>query len=211
MANSMTSKQDLIDYWKNTRLITDEKLLEAFKKVPREEFVPSAFRQDAYGDYPLPIGADQTISQPSTVMIMIQALELKKTDKVLEIGAGSGYNAAIMAKLCKKVISTEIVKELAEMAKRNIKKVGIKNMEVVHWDGSQGYPKEAPYDKIILTAGCKSIPPPLVEQLKENGIILAPVGWQYSLKMVKGRKVHGKLESESLGDFAFVPLQGKYG
>lgn len=203
-------KEALICYWQSTGLITDRRLLEAFRNIPREEFVLQEYRHRAYDDVALPIIADQTISQPTTVLIMIQALELQPSDKVLEIGAGSGYNAAVMAQLCSRVISTEIVPELARFAAQNLKKAGIQNVEVVEWDGSQGYAQEAPYDRIIVTAACKAIPQPLVEQLKEQGIILAPVGEQYNQTMIKGRKIKGRLITEELGSFAFVPLQGSY-
>ena len=204
-------KQRLIDYWLSSGIIKDKKLIKAFQDTPREKFIDKSFLDEAYGDYPLPIGYGQTISQPTTVMIMINALELKPTDKVLEVGAGSGYCAAIMAKLAKKVITTEIIPELAEFAKKNIEKNKIKNVTVVEYDGSQGYKKESPYNKIMITAACPSIPEPLVKQLKNNGIILAPVGGFFDQRMIKGIKIKGKLETHSLGYFRFVPLKGKYG
>lgn len=204
-------KQQLIDYWESRKIIKDKKLIKAFKDTPREKFIDPSDIDQAYGDYPLHIGYGQTISQPTTVMIMIEALELKPTDKVLEVGAGSGYCAAIMSKLAKKIITTEVIPELAEFAKKNIKKSNIKNVTVVEYDGSQGYKKEAPYDKIMITAACPSIPEPLIQQLKENGIILAPVGDFFNQSMIKGIKIKGKLETHSLGYFRFVPLKGKYG
>jgi len=130
---------------------------------------------------------------------------------VLEIGAGSGYCAAIMSRLCKRVITTEIVPELCNYAKENIKKLKIRNVDVVLYDGSKGYEKEAPYGKIMVTAACPKIPEPLVSQLKENGIIIAPVGGSFGQEMLKGTKKGGKLVTESLGDFMFVPLKGKFG
>lgn len=204
-------KTRLIEYWQNSGLIKDKRLVEAFKATPREKFIHNGYLGEAYGDYPLPIGYGQTISQPTTVMLMIQALELKKTDEVLEVGAGSGYCAAIISKLCKKVITTEIIPELAEFAKNNIKKCNITNVEIIEYDGSQGYEKQAPYDKIMVTAACPSIPTTLIEQLKENGIILAPVGSFLGQIMIKGIKKQGKLVTKNLGDFVFVPLKGKYG
>jgi len=204
-------KEDLIDYWKKSKIVTDSKLIKAFEDTPREKFVREDDIEDAYDDYPKTIGFDQTISQPTTVMIMIQSLDLKKTDKVLEIGAGSGYCAAIMSKLAKEIITIEIIKELAEFAKENIRKIKIKNVEIIHGDGSLGYEKQAPYDKIIVTAACPHIPQPLIDQLKEGGLIIAPVGGYFGQRMIIGRKKHKKLETKSVGYFTFVPLKGKYG
>jgi protein-L-isoaspartate(D-aspartate) O-methyltransferase len=204
-------KNKLINYWQSSGLIKDKKVIGAFKQIPREEFILEGYEKEAYGDYPLPIGYEQTISQPTTVLMMIEALQLNGEDRVLEIGAGSGYNAAIMSRLCKIVIATEIIPELVEFAKNNIKKINIKNVKIVHHDGSLGYEKEAPYDKIIVTAACPKIPKPLIEQLKQGGIILAPIGDFFGQKMIKGIKKEGKLEFSSIGYFQFVPLKGKYG
>lgn len=208
-------KQLLIDYWKKSGTITDEKLLKAFKDVPRGLFIRDGFEEEAYGDYPLPIGQGQTISQPTTVMLMTQALELKEGQKVLEVGAGSGWQAAIIGKIIGnkgKVITTEIIPELAKFAKNNINKAKIKNVKVINYDGSQGYKKEAPYDRIIITAACPRIPPPLIDQLKNNGILVAPVGsLAFGQNMLKLRKTKTGIETESLGSFVFVPLKGKYG
>lgn len=206
-------KNYLIRYWKNSKIIRDDRVINAFKAVPRENFIHKEYLNEAYGDYPLPIGYGQTISQPTTVMIMTQALELKPGHKVLEVGAGSGYQAAIISKIVGKkgkVITTEIVPELVEFAKHNLGKCKIDNVFVIHHDGSQGYEKEAPYDRIIVTAACPSVPRPLIEQLKPNGIIILPVGSLSQQIMLKIRKVNG-LEKESLGNFVFVPLKGKYG
>ena len=208
-------KQRLIDYWRKSGTIKDEKLLKAFEEVPREIFIRNGFEEEAYGDYPLPIGSGQTISQPTTVMIMTQALELKEGQKVLEIGAGSGWQAAIIGKIVGKkgkVITTEIIPELAEFAKNNIKKAKINNVKVINYDGSQGYKKEAPYDRCIITAACPEIPPLIIEQLKEDGILVAPVGsLAFGQNMTKLRKTSSGIETELLGSFVFVPLKGKYG
>ena len=204
-------KEILVKRWKDYKIIKDRKVIKAFEVVPREKFVLHSFKNESYHDVPLPIGFDQTISQPTTVLIMIEALELKKKDKVLEVGAGSGYGAAIISRLAKKVYTTEIIPELIKFAKNNLKKTKIKNVEVVEWDGSRGYDKEKPYDKIIITAGCPEIPQGLIEQLKEGGIIVAPVGGSFGQRMIKGIKKKGKLKEEYLGDFMFVPLRGKYG
>lgn len=208
-------KQQLIDYWRRSGIIKDEKLLKEFSEVPRELFIRNGFEEEAYGDYPLPIGEGQTISQPTTVMLMTQALELEQGQKVLEVGAGSGWQAAIIAKIVGnrgKVITTEIIPELAEFAENNIKKAKIKNVEVINYDGSQGYKKEAPYDRIIITAACPRIPPPLIDQLKDNGIIVAPVGsLVFGQDMIKLRKTKSGITTQSLGSFVFVPLKGMYG
>ena len=207
-------KHKLIEHWQRLSIIKDKKVIDAFKKVPREYFIRDGYETEAYGDYPLPIGMGQTISQPTTVMIMTEALEVKKGQKILEVGAGSGYQAAILSKLVGKkgkIITTEFIPELAEFAAYNLKKAKIKNVEVIHYDGSQGYEKEMPYDRIIVTAACPGIPKPLIEQLKDQGIIIAPVGSFFGQDMVKGVKKKGKLETENLGSFVFVPLKGKYG
>ena len=210
----MPSKYQLIKYWNSSGVIKDKKVIDAFKKVPRELFVAEDRKEEAYGDYPLPIGESQTISQPTTVMIMTQALELKNGDKVLEVGSGSGYQAAIISNIVGntgKVISTEIVDELVKLAKSNIEKLKLKNVKIIRHDGSKGYAKEAPYDKVIITAACPKIPKPLISQLKENGIIVAPVGNMNEQAMIKGKKIKGKLVEENLGSFMFVPLKGKHG
>ena len=210
----MPSKEQLMEHWASSGIIKDKKVIGAFKKVPRELFVAEDRTEEAYGDYPLSIGKGQTISQPTTVMIMTQALELKEGNKVLEVGSGSGYQAAVIANIVGdngKVMSTEIVDELVESAKINIKKLKLKNVKIIKHDGSKGYAKEAPYDKIIITAACPKIPSPLIRQLKEGGIIVAPVGDMNEQEMIKGRKINGKLIEENLGDFMFVPLKGKHG
>lgn len=193
--------------------IKDKKVLEAILKIDRKLFVPKEYEKEAYGNYPLPIKEGQTISQPWTVAFMLEALELKEGEKVLEIGAGSGWNAALIGFIVGKkgkVISTEIHEELIKTAKENLKKTGLKNINVLKWDGSQGYLPEAPYDKIICTAASPEIPQPWVKQLREGGLILAPLG-EPSQVMVKAKKVKGKLVKEELGFFQFVPLKGKWG
>ena len=207
-------KQELIDNWQRRGYKFDKKLIEAFKAVPREKFVHDHQKEGAYIDIALPIGHSQTISQPFTVMTMTQALDLKPNDKVLEVGTGSGYQAAIIAKIIApgKIFSTEIISELVIMAKNNLKKANIKNVKVINYDGSKGYPPEAPYDKIIVTAACPEIPKALIEQLKEGGILVAPVGSiLFGQKMIKAKKVNGKLHKENLGMFVFVPLKGEFG
>ncbi|HLC60802.1 MAG TPA: protein-L-isoaspartate O-methyltransferase [Candidatus Nanoarchaeia archaeon] len=209
----MSQKQKLIEHWISLGVIKDKKVIDAFKKIPREAFLKDR-KEEAYGDYPLPIGEGQTISQPTTVIIMTEALELKKGHKVLEVGSGSGYQAAIISKIVGnngKVISTEIIQELAEFAKNNIEKLKIKNIELIKHDGSKGYAKDAPYDRIIVTAACPKIPKFLLSQLKENGIIIIPVGDLNEQIMIKGIKKGSRLIQEEIGQFMFVPLKGRYG
>ncbi len=204
-------KELLIEYWKNTELVKDKRIIEAFKKVDREEFVLDEFKHKAYSDIALPIIAGQTISQPTTIMIMTQTLEPKENDKILEIGAGSGYQAALLAHLCKEVYTIERLPELVSFARRNLNRANIKNVKVIEGDGTLGYEEKAPYDKIIVTAASLKIPKALIEQLKENGIIVIPVGASFSCRMIKGKKIKGKLKEEFLGYFSFVPLIGKEG
>ncbi|MBW2970748.1 protein-L-isoaspartate(D-aspartate) O-methyltransferase [Candidatus Woesearchaeota archaeon] len=207
-------KHHLIEFWQTRKIITDRKLLKAFEQVDRAPFMHPHMKQDAYIDNAFPIGHGQTISQPTTVMLMTQALELKKGDKVLEVGAGSGYQAALIAKIVEpeKVITTEIIPELVEVARLNLEKAGIRNVEVIEHDGSKGYEKETPFDKIIVTAACPAIPKPLIEQLKEGGIIVAPVGSLcFGQKMIKAKKIKGRLKKTNLGMFVFVPLKGEHG
>lgn len=205
------NKKSLASAWINRRIISDKRLIEAFMEIPRENFVPEDLKDEAYSDYPLPIGDGQTISQPTTVMIMINALELKGNDKVLEIGAGSGYAAALMSRIAKVVYAVEIIPGLADTARKNLDKTGINNAYVVNSDGSLGYEKEAPYDKIIVSAGCPKIPPALIRQLNDNGIIVAPVSRYGGYEMIKAIKNKNILKKESLGSFSFVPLRGRFG
>ena len=210
----MNPKQRLIEHWTSLGIIKDKKVIEAFKKIPREDFTKPEHKEESYGDYALSIGEGQTISPPTTVMIMTEELELKKGHKVLEIGTGSGYQAAIISKIIGnkgKLISTEIIPELAEFAKNNVKKLKIENIEIIKHDGSKGYAKEAPYDRIIVTAASPEIPKPLIKQLKENGIIIIPVGNLVEQIMIKGIKSGSRLIQEEIGQFMFVPLKGKYG
>ena len=205
-------KQQLLDQWREQSW--DEKVIKAFEEVNREDFVMEEYKEYAYEDRPLPLLRDKTISQPTTVLIMTQALELKEGHKVFEIGTGSGYQAAIIAKLVGKkgkVVSTEVVPELVNFAKENFKKAGINNVKVIEDDGSRGYKKGAPYDRVIITAAAKEFPPKLIEQLKEGGIIVGPIGTMYEQKMIKGVKENGRLSLEALGSFLFTPMLGKYG
>jgi len=206
----MKEKKALIEYWRNSKIIMSKAILRAFEEINREDFVLPEYRKYAYVDEPLPTFADQTISQPTTVAIMTQALEPKPGQKILEIGSGSGYQAAILSEIVGptgKVITIERIKDLAEFAKKNLKTY--KNVKVVYADGSKGYIKEAPYDRIIVTAAAKKMPEVLFEQLKENGIMIIPVGaLTWAQRLLKVKKVRGKKGIEDLGPFVFVPLVG---
>lgn len=210
----MNQKTELMDFWREKLYLTDSEL-KAFNDVNREDFVPEEVKDRAYEDIPLPILRGKTISQPTTIMMMTHALELNSGEKVFEIGAGSGYQSAIIAKIVGpkgKVITTDVIPELVTFAKNNIRKAGIKNVEIYEEDGSKGFPKEAPYDKIIITAASKEFPKPLLEQLKPEGIIVGPIGSAHEQEMVRGIKdKKGKLGLEFLGPFLFSPLYGKYG
>ena len=193
------------------RGINDRKILDVFLKVEREKFVPSLLKEDAYKDFPLSIGQEQTISQPYMVALMTQYLVLAGREKVLEIGTGSGYQAAILALLSYQVYSTERIPLLAERAKKALEQMGYKNIKIFVTDGTSGLEKYAPYDRILVTAGAKDIPPPLIEQLDEGGIMVIPVGSAYSQKLVVARKKGGKLLSQVVERCVFVPLIGQYG
>lgn len=193
------------------RGIRDKRVIEVMKKVPRHLFVPEDIIDSAYDDRALPIGYGQTISQPYIVALMTELLELKGDEKVLEIGTGSGYQAAILSELAKEVHTIERVEELAAEARKRFENLGIKNVKVYVRDGTEGIPEEAPFDRIIITAAAPDIPEPLIEQLKEGGIIVAPVGERYSQYMLKAIKKGKELERHYLIPVAFVPLIGKHG
>lgn len=205
----MTTKEDMIEYQLKARKISDPEVLRAMEEVDRALFVPHDLQEKAYEDRPLPIGRDQTISQPYIVAYMAEKLHLTKSDKILEIGTGCGYNAAILSRLAKQVYSIEIIKWLAELAKENLKKTGFENITTRHGDGYAGWPEEAPYDAIILTAAPPSIPKPLKDQLKIGGRILAPVGRlnQKLILLIKTGK--DSFKEKMLLPVRFVPMTGK--
>jgi len=206
--------EKLIEGIKCLEHLKSKNVEEALRKYKREFFVPESCKHLAYRDFPLSIGHDQTISQPSAVVSMTEALEVKEGEKVLEIGTGSGWQAAVLSHLVGdrgKVYTIEVIEELAEFAKSNLKKVGVKNVEVFVGDGSLGLKDKAPFDKIIVTAACPDIPKPLLDQLKVGGIIVVPIGNLYLQEMYVVRKMKGDVEKKSIGSFMFVPLIGKYG
>ncbi|RLE38577.1 protein-L-isoaspartate O-methyltransferase [Candidatus Woesearchaeota archaeon] len=207
-------KQKLIERWEAEGIVHNKEIIKAFKKIKREQFIPKEMKDQAYGDYPLPIGCEQTISQPSTIVFMLELLDLKPGQKVLEIGSGSGYNSALIAQIVGnegEVITVDVHVDLVEKAKKNLKKANIRNVKVVLADGSLGYKEEAPYDRIIATCACPDIPKPWEKQLRVSGIIVAPVGNYNTQEMVRLKKTRSKLQIETYGYFRFVPLKGKYG
>jgi protein-L-isoaspartate(D-aspartate) O-methyltransferase len=193
------------------RGITDPRVLQAMGKVPRHLFVSSYLKEQAYNDYPLPIGEEQTISQPYIVALMTEALELTGTEKVLELGTGSGYQAAILGELAREVFTIERLASLADQARRVLKSLGYDNVHVLTGDGTLGWPPEAPFDAILVTAGAPQVPQPLVEQLALGGRLVIPVGDQYSQTLTRVRQTTEGLKSDYLGGCRFVRLIGKHG
>lgn len=187
--------------------VRDQRVLQAMEKIPREMFVERAFKDRAYEDIPLPIPCGQTISQPSIVALMTEALELTPRCKVLEIGAGSGYHSAVLAQLARRVYAMERHKDLARDARERLEKLGISNVTVRTGDGTRGWPEQAPFDRIIATAAADDTPAILLEQLKPGGIMVLPVGQTDEVQqLIKIEKTETGLEYKELSDVLFVPL-----
>jgi protein-L-isoaspartate(D-aspartate) O-methyltransferase len=206
--------EKLIEHIKSIGYLKSKQVEEALRKIPRHSFIPESIRHLAYRDTPLSIGYNQTISQPSTVVAMTEALDVKRDQKILEIGTGSGWQAAILSYLVGEkgfVYTIEIIKELAEFAKGNLQKMCVKNVNVFVKDGSLGLEEKAPFDRIIVTAACPDIPKPLIEQLKVDGIMVIPVGDVYLQEMMVVKKLKDKIAKKSIGSFMFVPLVGRFG
>lgn len=198
----------MIEEQLRARGIRDERVLEAMEQVPRHEFVPAERRGEAYGDHPLPIGEEQTISQPYIVALMIQALEIAPGDTVLEIGTGTGYQAAVLSRIAARVITVERMGRLAQQARENFARLGYGNIEVAIGDGSQGMPQSGPFRRIIAAAAATEIPPPLLQQLAEGGTLVIPIGPRDEQDLIRVRRISGEIRSESLGGCRFVPLLG---
>ena len=191
------------------RDIHDERVLAAMRKVPREEFVPGDAREFSYTDQPLPIGYGQTISQPFVVALMTEQLRPKATDRVLEIGTGSGYQAAVLAELVADVYSIEIVEPLAKRAEATLQRLGYKNVHVKSGDGYKGWPDAAPFDAIIVTCAPDHVPPPLAEQLKEAGRMVIPVGGRFEQELYLLEKQNGQMHRRAVETVRFVPMTGE--
>ncbi|MFA6356376.1 MAG: protein-L-isoaspartate(D-aspartate) O-methyltransferase [Candidatus Omnitrophota bacterium] len=193
------------------RGINDRRVLEAMRRVPRHLFVPDSSLENAYSDCPLPIGERQTISQPFMVALMTQSLGLRGGERVLEIGTGSGYQAAVLAELAKEVYSIDRYADLAKNAGTVLGKLAYTNINIKAGDGTEGWEEFAPYDAIIVTAGTPSVPQPLVDQLAQDGRLVVPVGGALSQILTLVRKVGGNIVQEDICGCVFVPLVGKYG
>jgi protein-L-isoaspartate(D-aspartate) O-methyltransferase len=213
MTDSAREREAMVDRQLKRRGITEKAILDAFLEVPREAFVSSEYAHLAYGDHPLPIEAGQTISQPYIVGLMIQAAGIGLHDKVLEVGAGSGYAAAVISRIAGKVIGIERQHDLVEVARERLRRLGFDNVTIVEGDGTRGCPEEAPFDAILAAASGSHVPAPWIEQVADGGAIVMPVGspgWvQELVKVTKG--LDGKLNEENLGGVRFVPLIGEEG
>jgi len=193
------------------RGIKDKRVLQIMREIPRHKFMPQELRNVAYEDCALPIGEGQTISQPFMVAIMTECLKLEGGEKVLEVGTGSGYQAAILGRLAKKVYTIERVDTLAQRASAILKNLGYSNVEVLVGDGTLGYEKEAPFDGIIVTAGCPQIPRPLIEELSDGGRLVLPLGDRFHQILTIVTKQGVEIFTEESIACVFVPLIGKYG
>ena len=206
-------REAMVERQLKRRGITEPHILEAFLAVPREAFISQDYAHQAYGDHPLPIEADQTISQPYIVALMIQAAGIKPGDTVLEVGSGSGYAAAVISRIAAKVIGIERQHALVGLARERLERLGYANVEIVEGDGTKGWPDKAPYDAILAAASGSHVPAPLVGQLALNGRLVMPVGepgWVQELVKVT-KQEDGILKQENLGGVRFVPLIGEEG
>ena len=191
------------------RQIKDKRVLEAIQTVPRQFFVPNKLRDSAYADSALPIGYGQTISQPYIVALMCEAACISPIDKVLEIGSGSGYQAAILGLLSQKVYSIEVVSSLGKLAQKRLEELGYKNVHIKIGDGYTGWPEHAPYDVILITAAAQWVPQPLVDQLAMNGRLIMPIGNNIHQELVRFTRTKAGLKKEMLESVFFVPFQSK--
>ena len=207
---SARERQRMVEEQLVRRGITDERVLAAMRRLPRQLFVQEALRERAYGDHPLPIGEEQTISQPYIVGLMSALLRLTGQEKVLEVGTGSGYQTAVLGALARRVCSIERLPRLADRARATLEALGIDNVWVRVGNGTLGWPDEAPFDRILVAAGGPSIPPPLVAQLADGGRMVLPVGSPEDQILTVVERVGGEIRKEAAGECKFVKLVGKY-
>lgn len=216
-AESMTpddykrKRQAMVNRQIKARGVKDPKVIEAMLKVERHRFVPETDRRRAYNDHPLPIGAGQTISQPYIVALMTEQLKLDGSEKVLEIGTGSGYQAAVLAEICKHVYTIEIVESLGKQARSVLSELGYDNVTVKIGDGYKGWKEYSPFDAIIVTCAPTKIPEPLKEQLAEGGRMIIPVGESYAQELALLTKINGEIKKKSVIPVRFVPMVGEDG
>jgi protein-L-isoaspartate(D-aspartate) O-methyltransferase len=203
---------EMVENQLRRRGIHDPRVLAAMSSIPREEFVPPPYLDQAYSDAPLPIGYGQTITQPYMTALMAELLELRGFEKVLEVGAGSGYHAAVLGALARSVISIERIPDLVALARENLRRTGLdSNIIIICGDGSLGDPEESPFDAISVAAGSPLTPQPLVQQLKDPGILVIPVGSREDQNLRVVRKENGKITTRTASGCRFVPLLGREG
>ena len=213
ITDQSAEREAMVERQLKRRGITETQILDAFRAVPREEFIGDEYAHLAYGDHPLPIEANQTISQPYIVALMIQAAKIGPGDKVLEVGSGSGYAAAVISRIAGSVIGIEQQHDLVEVSRERLRRLGYDNVEIVEGDGTKGCPGKAPFSAILAAASGSHVPKPLVEQLAPGGRIVMPIGdpgWVQKLVKVTKRE-DGSLQQSTLGDVRFVPLIGEEG
>ena len=211
MIDYAQARQQMVQEQLVSRGINDARVLEVMARVPRHLFLESELRDQAYEDHPLPIGASQTISQPYMVALMAQALELNGTERVFEVGTGSGYLAAVLSELCAEVFSVETVEKLASKARNLLTSLGYRNVSVLMGDGTLGREEHSPYDAVVISAAAPCIPRPLLEQLKTPGYLVFPMGERELQTLVRIRKDKAGIREEYLGECQFVKLKGQYG
>jgi protein-L-isoaspartate(D-aspartate) O-methyltransferase len=213
MTDFASEREDMVERQLRRRGITEPEILNAFGAVPREAFVSDEYAHLAYGDHPLPIEAKQTISQPYIVALMVEAAEIQPGDNVLEVGAGSGYAAAVISRIADKVTGIERQHDLVEVARERLQRLGYDNVEIVEGDGTRGWPNAAPFDAILAAASGSHVPQPLLDQLNQGGRLVMPIGEPGGVqKLVKVTKQpDGTIQQSDLGAVRFVPLIGEEG
>ena len=208
-----TKRKNLIEHLISSNYLSKKEVIDAMLAVERHKFILDDFISEAYSDRPLPVMNGQTISAPHMVAIMTELLDVKNDSKILEIGAGSGYQAAVLAEIAKEgtIYTIERIPQLAEFAEKNLKNCGYENVFVIVGDGTQGYEEKAPYDRIIVTAGAPKIPNALIEQLGDKGKIVIPVGGRFQQELIMIERKNGRINKKSCGGCVFVPLIGRDG